>query len=60
MSSDQPWVSPHTVAEVELNPGLLAEVLWDYRKTNGINQADLAQILNFDQSFGLGEHRYSG
>jgi hypothetical protein len=56
MSSDQPWLSPHTVAEVELNPGLLAEVLRDYRKTNGINQAD----LNFDQSFGLGEHRYSG
>jgi transcriptional regulator with XRE-family HTH domain len=51
MSSDQPWLSPHTVAEVELNPGLLAEVLLDYRKTNGINQADLAQVLNFDQSF---------
>ncbi|OLT21697.1 transcriptional regulator [Pseudonocardia sp. CNS-139] len=51
MSDESPWLSPRTVAEVELNTGLLPEVLRDYRRTRGINQADLAQILNFDQSY---------
>jgi transcriptional regulator with XRE-family HTH domain len=48
---ESPWLSPRTVAEVELNTTLLAEVLREYRKEHGINQADLAQILNFDQSY---------
>jgi len=51
MSPHLSWLSPRTVAEVELNPRLLAEVLLEYRKAHGINQADLAQILNLDQSY---------
>ncbi|SEP51257.1 helix-turn-helix domain-containing protein [Amycolatopsis saalfeldensis] len=51
MTDDQPWLSPRTPTEVELNTGLLAEVLKDYRKQNGVSQADLAQILNIDQSY---------
>lgn len=51
MSPDSPWLSPRTVAEVELNADLLAEVLREYRQAHGINQGDLAQILNFDQSY---------
>lgn len=51
MSSDSSWLSPRTVAEVELNSGLLAEVLLEYRKAHGVSQADLAHILNVDQSY---------
>lgn len=51
MEADQPWLSPRSTTELELNTGLLAEVLKEYRKTNGLNQADLAQILNMDQSY---------
>ncbi|MGI9001557.1 MAG: helix-turn-helix domain-containing protein [Pseudonocardia sp.] len=51
MSPDSPWLSPRTAAEVELNPDLLTEVLREYRKAHGINQADLAQLLNLDQSY---------
>jgi len=51
MSPDSPWLSPRTVAEVELKVDLLAEVLREYRQAHGINQGDLAQILNFDQSY---------
>jgi transcriptional regulator with XRE-family HTH domain len=50
--SDPPWLSPgEAIAEVEVNPSLLGDVLREYRKTHGINQADLAQILNLDQSY---------
>lgn len=51
MHDDQSWLSPRTATEVELNTGLLAEVLKDYRNENGVSQADLAQILNMDQSY---------
>ncbi|MFJ7215655.1 helix-turn-helix domain-containing protein [Amycolatopsis sp. NPDC098790] len=51
MEADQPWLSPRSTTELELNTGLLAEVLEEYRKANGLNQADLAQILNMDQSY---------
>nr|WP_255426510.1 helix-turn-helix transcriptional regulator [Pseudonocardia sp. C8] len=30
---------------------MLAEILRDYRRTHGINQADLAQLLSMDQSY---------
>jgi transcriptional regulator with XRE-family HTH domain len=46
-----PWLSSRTISDVELNPDLQPEVLREYRKSDGINQADLAQILNFDQSY---------
>lgn len=51
MSQHLPWLSPRMVAEVELNTLLLAEVLREYRTAHGINQADLATILNLDQSY---------
>lgn len=51
MPADTPWLSRHTAAGVELNTCLLAEVLRAYRTTNGLNQADLAQLLSMDQSY---------
>ncbi len=51
MPDTTPWLSARTISDVELDPDLLPEVLREYRKSNGINQADLAQILNFDQSY---------
>ncbi len=51
MSAEPPWLSPHTSADVELNTGLLAELLREFRKTRGLNQADLAQLLSMDQSY---------
>lgn len=51
MPDEHPWLSSRTPGQVEFNTGLLAEVLRDYRDTNGLNQADLAQLLNLDQSY---------
>jgi transcriptional regulator with XRE-family HTH domain len=51
MSDSSLWLSPRTVTEVEANTTLLAEVLLEYRKAHGISQADLAQLLSFDQSY---------
>lgn len=51
MSADPPWLSPRAGAEVELNTDLLADVLREYRKSNGLNQSDLAQLLSMDQSY---------
>jgi DNA-binding XRE family transcriptional regulator len=49
--SSSSWLSPRTVTEVEANTALLAEVLLEYRRTHSISQADLAQLLGFDQSY---------
>lgn len=51
MSADPPWLSPRAGAEVELNTDLLADVQREYRKSNGLNQSDLAQLLSMDQSY---------
>ena len=51
MSDDPPWLSPGTGTEVELNTDLLPDVLREYRKSNGLNQSDLAQLLSMDQSY---------
>ncbi|SFJ76883.1 Transcriptional regulator, contains XRE-family HTH domain [Amycolatopsis sacchari] len=50
MQADGSWLSSRTV-DLEINTGLLAEVLREYRKAKGLSQADLAQILNLDQSY---------
>ncbi|MGH3795258.1 MAG: helix-turn-helix domain-containing protein [Pseudonocardiaceae bacterium] len=51
MQSDQPWLSSRSVPKLELAAGHLAEVLKEYRRSNGLNQADLAKLLSFDQSY---------
>lgn len=48
---DEPWLSSPASSELELNTDLLGEVLREYRRTNKINQADLAQLLHLDQSY---------
>lgn len=50
MPADHPWLSSRA-SDIELNTSLLAEVLREYRRSNGLNQADLAQLLNLDQSY---------
>lgn len=50
MQAEPSWLSSRA-ADLELNTGLLAEVLREYRKAKGLNQADLAQLLNLDQSY---------
>lgn len=45
------WLSPRMVVEMELNPNLLPDVLRSYRREHDLSQADLAQILNFDQTY---------
>ncbi|KOV80886.1 hypothetical protein ADL03_31230 [Nocardia sp. NRRL S-836] len=37
--------------EAGLDTSLLAEVLREYRQANGLNQGDLAKLLNLDQSY---------
>lgn len=51
MQAEQPWLSSRSALPMELNSGLLAQVLKEYRRSKGLNQADLAQLLNFDQSY---------
>lgn len=51
MDNERPWLSSRTPGQAELNTGLLAEVLREYRQANGLNQAALAQLLNLDQSY---------
>ncbi|GAA3621101.1 hypothetical protein GCM10022267_04130 [Lentzea roselyniae] len=50
METDGQWLSRPT-SEAGLNTGLLAEVLKEYRQANGLNQGDLAKLLNLDQSY---------
>jgi transcriptional regulator with XRE-family HTH domain len=50
MEAQPSWLSSRA-ADLELNTGLLAEVLREYRKAKGLNQADLAQLLGLDQSY---------
>lgn len=50
MPDDGSWLSARAV-DLEINTSLLAEVLRDYRKANKLSQADLAQLLNLDQSY---------
>ena len=47
---EKPWLSK-AGTETGLNANLLPEVLKEYRKSNGLNQADLARLLNLDQSY---------
>ncbi|MGH3908517.1 MAG: helix-turn-helix domain-containing protein [Pseudonocardiaceae bacterium] len=51
MQAEQPWLSSRSALKLELNTDLLAQVLKEYRRSNGLNQADLAQLLNLDQSY---------
>jgi transcriptional regulator with XRE-family HTH domain len=51
MEDQRPWLSSRTPGQVEVNTGLLAEVLREYRESNGVSQADLAQLLHLDQSY---------
>lgn len=51
MQADQSWLSPTSPTEVELNTGLLADVLREYRQSHALNQAELAQLLSLDQSY---------
>jgi transcriptional regulator with XRE-family HTH domain len=51
VEDQRPWLSSRTPGQVELNTGLLAEVLREYRESNGVSQADLAQLLHLDQSY---------
>ncbi|MDQ4116519.1 MAG: helix-turn-helix domain-containing protein [Actinomycetota bacterium] len=51
MSAEPPWLSPRSGADVELNTSLLADLLREFRRANGLNQADLAQLLSMDQSY---------
>ncbi|WP_020669493.1 helix-turn-helix domain-containing protein [Amycolatopsis nigrescens] len=50
MQAGSSWLSSR-VTDLELNTGLLADVLQEYRRSNGLSQAELAQLLNFDQSY---------
>ncbi|WP_326945444.1 helix-turn-helix domain-containing protein [Amycolatopsis sp. NBC_01307] len=50
-TDQQSWLSSRATAEMELNTGLLAEVLREYRASKKMSQADLAQMLNLDQSY---------
>lgn len=51
MSTESEWLSPRSGMLFELDTGLLAEVLKDHRRANGISQTELAQLLNMDQSY---------
>ncbi len=49
---DQPrWLSPRTIREAEIDTELLGRTLREFRTERHLSQADLAQILNFDQSY---------
>jgi transcriptional regulator with XRE-family HTH domain len=49
---DQPrWLSPRTIREAEIDTELLGRTLREFRAERHLGQADLAQILNFDQSY---------
>jgi transcriptional regulator with XRE-family HTH domain len=48
---DRAWLSTHAPVEQGLNTELLAEILREYRQSTGMNQADLAKLLNLDQSY---------
>ncbi|WP_026454040.1 helix-turn-helix domain-containing protein [Saccharomonospora iraqiensis] len=50
MQAESSWLSPCFV-DHEINPGLLAEVLREYRAAKGLSQAALAQLLTMDQSY---------
>jgi transcriptional regulator with XRE-family HTH domain len=51
MGTDEPWLTTWATIEKGFNTSLLAELLKDYRQSNGLNQADLAAVLNLDQSY---------
>ncbi len=51
ITGEGPWLSPRTVTGLELNTELLSDVFREYRHNHGISQADLAQLLNFDQTY---------
>lgn len=48
---DRAWLSTHAPVEQGLNTELVAEVLRDFRQSTGMSQADLAALLNLDQSY---------
>jgi transcriptional regulator with XRE-family HTH domain len=50
VQSNSSWLSPHAT-DLEINTDRLGEVLRDYRASKELSQADLAQILNLDQSY---------
>ncbi|MGI9064068.1 MAG: helix-turn-helix domain-containing protein [Pseudonocardiaceae bacterium] len=51
MSTNSGWLSSRSGTPFELDTGLLSEVLREHRRAHGISQADLAQLLNMDQSY---------
>lgn len=51
VDTDKPWLRRWATIEKGRGAGLLAEALKDYRKSNGLNQADLAALLSLDQSY---------
>src|SRR5262245_59780753 len=48
---DRAWLSTRAPVEQGLNTELLAEILREYRQSTGMNQVDLAKLLNLDQSY---------
>ncbi|WP_019807351.1 helix-turn-helix domain-containing protein [Saccharomonospora halophila] len=50
MENEPSWLSRRT-DDTELDTGFLANVLHEYRRSYGLNQADLAEMLSLDQSY---------
>lgn len=51
MDDGEHWLSPHEWTKFELNTNLLATVFKEYRKEHDLNQKELGQLLNLDQSY---------